>query len=103
MDMSMFDIGTVLAVLGLFYKLSADKAAHAEEMGKLKQQVKSLETRAAKIDNRLESIDTKLGNLLTAITKLETIIGQKGQSQEIAKHPSTFKWYYFLVEGDRFI
>jgi predicted nucleic acid-binding Zn-ribbon protein len=80
MDMSVFDIGTALAVLSLFYKLSADKAQHSEEMGKLKQQVKSLETRAAKIDDRLESIDDKLGNLLTAITKLETIIGQNKQS-----------------------
>jgi len=80
MDMSMFDIGTVLAVLGLFYKLSVDKAAHAEEMGKLKQQVRSLESRTSRIDDRLESIDDKLGNLLTAIIKLETIIGKKGQS-----------------------
>ena len=80
MDMNPFDIGTILAVLGLFYKLSADKAAHAEEMGRLKQQVRSLESRTSRIDDRLESIDDKLGNLLTAIIKLETIIGQKGQS-----------------------
>jgi predicted nucleic acid-binding Zn-ribbon protein len=79
MDMSMIDIGTVLAVLGLFYKLSADKAAHAEEMGKLKQQVRSLESRAGKIDDRLESIDDKLANLINAITRLETIIGQNQQ------------------------
>lgn len=80
MNMSMFDVGTVLAVLGLFYKVISDKAVHAEQMGKLKQQVESLEKRASKIDDRLESIDDKLGNLLNAITKLETIIGQKVQS-----------------------
>jgi len=79
MDMSMIDIGTVLAVLGLFYKLSADKAAHAEEMGKLKQQVRSLESRTGRIDDRLESIADKLANLINAITRLETIIGQNQQ------------------------
>jgi DNA anti-recombination protein RmuC len=79
MDMSVIDVGTVLAVLGLFYKLIADKAAQAEEMGKLKQQVKSLETRAGKIDNKLESIDDKLGNLINAVTRLEAILGQNQQ------------------------
>ena len=76
MNMSMFDIGTIIAVLGLFFKLSTDKAAHAEEMGRMKQQIKSLETRASKIDDKLESIDDKLGNLITAVARLEGILGQ---------------------------
>lgn len=77
--MSVFDITTILAVLGLFYKLSTDKAAHAEEMGKLKQQVKSLESRASNVDDKLNSIDDKLGNLINAITRLETLLGQGQQ------------------------
>lgn len=79
MNISIIDIGTVIAVLSLFFKLSTDKASNAEEMGRMKQQIKSLETRASKIDTKLESIDEKLGNLITAMARLEGILGQNQQ------------------------
>jgi septal ring factor EnvC (AmiA/AmiB activator) len=74
MDMNAIDIGTLLAVAGLLYKTTQDKIAQAEEMGKLKQQVRSLETRTGQIDSKLVEIDQKLGNLIAAITRLETLI-----------------------------
>jgi len=79
MNMSMFDVGTVIAVLGLFYKLSADKAAHSEEMGKIKEKVNNLENHANKIDDKLESIDEKLGNLIISVARLEGILAQNQQ------------------------
>lgn len=74
MDMNAIDITTLLAVAGLLYKTTQDKIKQAEEMGKLKQQVRSLETRAGQIDTKLVEIDDKLGNLIAAITRLETLI-----------------------------
>ena len=50
MDMNAIDIGTILAIAGLLYKTTQDKIAQAEEMGKLKQQVKSLETKTNQIE-----------------------------------------------------
>jgi septal ring factor EnvC (AmiA/AmiB activator) len=74
MDMNAIDITTLLAVAGLLYKTTQDKIKQAEEMGKLKQQVRSLETRAGQIDTKLIEIDDKLGNLIAAVTRLETLI-----------------------------
>jgi septal ring factor EnvC (AmiA/AmiB activator) len=76
MDMNAIDIGTLLAIAGLLYKTTQDKIAQAEEMGKLKQQVKSLETKTNQIDNKLGEIDEKLGSLLQVITKVETLVEQ---------------------------
>ena len=74
MDMNAIDVGTILAIVGLLYKSTQDKINQAEEMGKLKQQVRSLESRASQIDSRLEIIDEKLGNLIEAIARLETLM-----------------------------
>ena len=42
MDMSAIDIGTLVALGGMLWKMTQDKTAQAEEMGRLKQQVRSL-------------------------------------------------------------
>jgi hypothetical protein len=79
MDMTVIDIGTFLAIGGLLYKITQDKIQAAEEMGKMKQQIKSLETRAGQIDSKLEVIDAKLGNIMAAIARLEVLIGNREQ------------------------
>jgi hypothetical protein len=43
MDMNALDIGSLVAILGLTLKSMHDKSKAAEEMGALKQQVRSLE------------------------------------------------------------
>jgi len=54
MDMNAIDIGTLLAIAGLLYKTTQDKIAQAEEMGKLKQQVKSLEVKQIRLTTSSE-------------------------------------------------
>ena len=93
MDMSALDIGTVLAVFGLFYKLSETRAIHAEEMGKIKQQVKSLETRAAHIDTKLNDVDQKLAQLMESNARLEAhlnlLLGRRGH--KLMETPAPFR------------
>lgn len=71
MDMSALDVGTILAVLGLFYKQIETRAQQAEQMGRIKQQVLALEQRAKIIEVKLEGIDNKLGVILEAHARLE--------------------------------
>jgi len=77
MDMNAIDVGTIIAIIGLIYKSFQDKIVQAEQMGKLKQQVKSLESRAGKIDSKLEAIDDKLQDLIELVARLETMINQE--------------------------
>jgi len=101
MDMSALDVGTVLAVLGLFYKLSETRAIHAEEMGRIKQQVKSLETRASQTDTKFAEIDTKLTQLMESNARLEAhialLLGRKGQ--KVTETPAPFKRVHSSLEG----
>jgi regulator of replication initiation timing len=91
--MSALDIGTVLAVFGLFYKLSETRAIHAEEMGKIKQQVRSLESRAALIDTKLGDVDQKLSQLMESNARLEAhlnlLLGRRGH--KLIDTPAPFK------------
>ena len=75
MDMSAVDVGTVIGFVGLFLKSQQDKAKAAEALGVMKQQIKSLEDKAAHVDTRLDQIDEKLTNLLASNTRLETQLG----------------------------
>ena len=74
--MNALDVGTVMAILGIIFKTSQDKASSAESLGKMKQQIKSLETRMAASDSKLNEIDQKLGKLIASMTRLETLLGQ---------------------------
>jgi hypothetical protein len=72
MDMSALDMGTIAAFIGIFFKMQSDKALSAEELGRMKQQIKSLETRAGQVDNKLGDIDEKLSLVLAAIARLDS-------------------------------
>ena len=52
--------------------MQSDKATAAESLGQMKQQIKSLETRAAQVDSKLGDIDDKLSLLMAAIARLES-------------------------------
>ena len=93
MDMSALDIGTVLAVFGLFYKLSETRAQHAEEMGKIKQQVLSLETQNTQLNAKLSEVDSKLNQLMESNARLEAhlnlLLGRRGH--KLIETPAPFK------------
>ena len=72
MDMNALDVGTVLALVVFWFNSTKDKASQAEELGKMKQQIKSLETRAAGVDSQLIEINVKLNKLMESNARLET-------------------------------
>ena len=71
-NMSPFDIGQVLALLAFWFSTTREKAQKAEEIGRIKQQIKSLETRAANVDHQLIEINSKLNQLVESNARLET-------------------------------
>ena len=71
-SMSPIDIGQLLALLAFWFSTSKDKAQKAEELGRMKQQLKSLETRAANVDHQLIEINSKLNQLVESNARLET-------------------------------
>jgi predicted nucleic acid-binding Zn-ribbon protein len=75
MDMNVIDIGSLVAILGLLLKSMHDKSKAAEEMGALKQQVKSLEKRADRWDLKFESIEDKLEKLVASMSRVEALMG----------------------------
>lgn len=74
MDMSPIDIGTLVALVAMLWKMTQDKAAHAEQMGRLKQQVLSLEARASGYDARFTSVERKLETLIEAVARIEATL-----------------------------
>lgn len=72
MDMNPIDVGQLLALVVFWYTTNKDKGVKAEELGKMKQQIKSLETRAGKVDSQLNEINTKLNQLVESNARLET-------------------------------
>ena len=75
MDMNAIDITTIIAFVGLLFKTHQDKAKAAESLGVMKQQIKSLEARAAANDAKFEAIDDKLSELIQSNARLETQLG----------------------------
>tara|TARA_Y100001973_G_C5198830_1_gene336181 strand:- start:531 stop:803 length:273 start_codon:yes stop_codon:yes gene_type:complete len=73
MDISGIDFGVILTLIGLIVKMSQDKANAAEQLGRLKQQVASLEARGSRWDNRFESLESKLEVLIAAVTRIEVL------------------------------
>ena len=80
--MSAVDVGTVIGFVGLYLKSQQDKAKAAEALGVMKQQIKSLEDKAAHVDTRLDQIDEKLTNLLASNTRLRNTARLVTESQE---------------------
>jgi len=70
--MNALDIGTLLALVAFWFSSTKDKSNQAEELGKMKQQIKSLETRAGQVDTQLSEINNKLNDLMASNTRLET-------------------------------
>jgi hypothetical protein len=74
MDMNTLDIAMMISIAGLIVQMLKDRAAQAEAMGKLKQQVASLEARASNFDDRFSEIERKLEALLSAVTRIEATL-----------------------------
>jgi predicted nucleic acid-binding Zn-ribbon protein len=74
MDMNTLDIAMMISIAGLIVQVLRDRAAQAEAMGKLKQQVLSLEARASSFDNRFGEIERKLEALLSAVSRIEATL-----------------------------
>ena len=81
-SMNAIDVGTLLALVGFWLKTTQDKAGAAEELGRMKQQIKSLESRASNTENQLSEINNKLAQLVESNTRLETklslLLGRRG-------------------------
>ena len=73
MDITGVDFGVILTILAMIIKGAQDRARAAEELGKLKQQVASLEARGSRGDNRFESLESKLEVLIAAVTRIEVL------------------------------
>ena len=84
-NMTALDLGQILAVLALFYRLSTDRANHAEEMGRIKSQIEHLENRAGTVDSRLDNIDSKLEKLIASAVRLEALLNAP---QRVLETPS---------------
>lgn len=91
MDISGIDLGVILTLVAMIVKMSQDKASAAEQLGRLKQQVASLEARGSRWDSRFESLESKLEVLIAAVTRIEVLcerdykartpLPQRGQSR----------------------
>ena len=74
---TMISITTIVALGGLALDHFREKGREREEMGRLKQQVKSLESRAGVADNRLASIDAQYTEIREQLARLEAILTQR--------------------------
>lgn len=92
MDMSAIDVGTLIGLVGIFFKSLQDKAQAAEQLGRMKQQIKSLETRASAVDQKLGEIDDKLARLIASMTRLETLLNQnQNQHNHVLQTPQPLR------------
>lgn len=74
MDLSNVDIGVIVAIIGMIIKSAQDKAIQAEQMGRLKQQVQSLEARGGRWDERFNDIERDLSDIKASLARVETIL-----------------------------
>jgi len=79
--MTAIDIGQLLALAAFWFTTTKDKAQKSEELGRMKQQIATLETKSIQVDNQLSEINTKLSQLVESNTRLETqmklLLGKK--------------------------
>lgn len=80
-NMTAIDIGQLLALAAFWYTTTKDKAQKSEELGRMKQQITTLETKSIQVDDQLSKIDQKLNQLVESNTRLETqmklLLGKK--------------------------
>ncbi len=74
MDLSNVDIGVIVAIIGMIIKSAQDKAIQAEQMGRLKQQVQSLEARGGRWDERFNDIERDLSDIKASLARVETVL-----------------------------
>ena len=91
MDINSIDLGFLIALIGLVIKSSQDKARQAEEMGRLKQQVASLEARGSRWDDRFSELDSKLERLLAAVTRVETVLQTQAADINAIRTPAVYR------------
>jgi len=70
-SMNPIDIGTLLALAAFWFSTTKDKAQKSEELGRMKQQIATLETKSVQVDSQLDSINIKLNQLMESNARLE--------------------------------
>lgn len=70
-SMNPIDIGQLLALAAFWYSTTKDKAQKSEELGRMKQQIATLETKSVQVDSQLDSINIKLNQLMESNARLE--------------------------------
>ena len=80
-SMNPIDIGTLLALAAFWFSTTKDKAQKSEELGRMKQQIATLETKSVQVDSQLDSINIKLNQLMESNARLEAqmrlLLGKK--------------------------
>ena len=79
--MNPIDIGTLLALAAFWFSTTKDKAQKSEELGRMKQQIATLETKSVQVDSQLDNINIKLNQLMESNARLEAqmrlLLGKK--------------------------
>ena len=80
-SMNPIDVGQLLALAAFWYSTTKDKAQKSEELGRMKQQIATLETKSVQVDSQLDSINIKLNQLMESNARLEAqmrlLLGKK--------------------------
>ena len=80
-NMNPIDIGTLLALAAFWFSTTKDKAQKSEELGRMKQQIATLETKSVQVDSQLDNINIKLNQLMESNARLEAqmrlLLGKK--------------------------
>ena len=80
-SMNPIDIGTLLALAAFWFSTTKDKAQKSEELGRMKQQIATLETKSFQVDSQLDNINIKLNQLMESNARLEAqmrlLLGKK--------------------------
>ena len=80
-SMDPIDIGTLLALAAFWFSTTKDKAQKSEELGRMKQQIATLETKSVQVDSQLDNINIKLNQLMESNARLEAqmrlLLGKK--------------------------
>ena len=80
-SMNPIDIGTLLALAAFWFSTTHDKAQKSEELGRMKQQIATLETKSVQVDSQLDNINIKLNQLMESNARLEAqmrlLLGKK--------------------------
>ena len=80
-SMNPIDVGQLLALAAFWFSTTKDKAQKSEELGRMKQQIATLETKSVQVDSQLDSINVKLNQLMESNARLEAqmrlLLGKK--------------------------